>query len=274
MRWLLIQLERVACASSHQCLCISPSLREQAIELGLARPDKFVVIGVGSEQGISADKFAPSPKVLLQAERLRRELGIDQGVPVVGFVGRFTRDKGINELVDAYLLLKPRFPALVLLLVGSFEEGDPVDSRTRELIEAASGIVSVGWVDDVVPYYQLMYVLASPTYREGFGTVALEAAAAGKPAVTTNATGARDAVVDGVTGLIVPVGDSDALAEALGRLLENPDLARKMGEAGRRWAIAEFPRERIWHGVEELYRKLYEEKVEAKAKAERVSEDG
>jgi lipopolysaccharide/colanic/teichoic acid biosynthesis glycosyltransferase len=269
MRWLLTQLERVACACAHRCLCISPSLRQRAIELGLASPDKFVVIGVGSEQGISADKFAPSPAVRQQAEQLRRELGIEPSAPVVGFVGRLVRDKGVAELVEAYFRLKPRFPSLVLLLVGQYEEGDPVDPRTRRLIESTSGIIAPGQVDNVVPYYQIMDVLASPTYREGFGTVSLEASAVGKPVVTTNATGARDAVVDGKTGLIVPVGDSDALAKALGRVLENPELARQMGEAGRQRVIAEFPRERIWQGVEELYRTLYEEKV--KAKAERVT---
>jgi lipopolysaccharide/colanic/teichoic acid biosynthesis glycosyltransferase len=266
LRWLLTQMERVACACAHECLCISPSLRERAIELRLARTEKFVVIGAGSEQGLSAERFAPSPAARQQAEQLRRELGIEPGAPVVGFVGRLVRDKGIVELVEAHFRLKPRFPSLVLILVGPFEEGDPVDKRTRRLIESTPGIVAPGMVNDVVPYYHMMDVLALPTYREGFGGVSLEAAAAGKPVVTTNATGARDAVVDGKTGLIVPVGDSGELAKALGRLLENPEHASQMGEEGRRRVIAEFPRERIWRGVEELYRKLYEEKVKAKVK--------
>jgi lipopolysaccharide/colanic/teichoic acid biosynthesis glycosyltransferase len=256
LRWLLTQMERAACACAHRVICVSPSLRQRATELRLARPDKFVVIGSGSVKGVSAERFAPTPAVRQQAERLRLELGIAAGAPVVGFVGRLTRDKGIVELVDAYTLLKPRFPSLHFLLVGPFEEGDPVDVRTRQLIEATPRILAVGLVDDVIPYYHVMDVLALPTHREGFPAVAIEAAATGRPVVTTDATGAVDSVVDGDTGFIVPVGDPEALAGALGRVLENPELARRMGEAGRQRAIADFRSEVIWQGYEELYREL------------------
>jgi lipopolysaccharide/colanic/teichoic acid biosynthesis glycosyltransferase len=256
MRWLLVQMERIACACAHRIVCVSPSLRQRAIDLRLARPDKFGVIASGSVFGVSAERFEHSPTIQQKAEELRLSLGIADGAPVVGFVGRLTRDKGIRELVNAYLLLKPRFPSLVLLLVGQFEEGDPVDSRTRELIGVTSGVVNVGFVEDVVPYYHIMDVLAFPTHREGFGIVSIEAAAAGKPVVATDATGVVDSVMDGVTGFTVPVGDAEALAGALGGLLASPESARQMGEAGRRWVTAEFQPERIWQGIDELYREL------------------
>jgi glycosyltransferase involved in cell wall biosynthesis len=246
----------VACACAHKVLCISPSLKRRAIELGLTRPDKLVVIGSGSVKGITVERFALSPEVRQRTERLRQELHIPAGAPVVGFVGRLVRDKGVRELVDAWERLRPRFPTLTLLLVGPFEEGDPVDVETRQRIESTPGIVAPGPVDDVVPYFHLMDVFALPTYREGFGEVSLEAAAAGKPVVTTTATGAQDAVVDGVTGFTVPVGNAAALADAVGRLLENPESARQMGEAGRQRAIAEFQPERIFGEIEELYRGL------------------
>lgn len=256
LRWTLARMVRLACACAHRVYCISRSVRQKAIELRLARPDKFFIIGSGNVKGVSVADFAPSPEVLQQVERLRQELRIEAGAAVVGFVGRLVRDKGIKELVDAYLLMRSRFPSLVLLLVGPFEEGDPVDSRTRELIEATSGIVTVGRVEDVVPYYHLMDVLAFPTHREGFGTVALEAAAAGKPVVTTDATGAVDSVVHGVTGFIGPVGDVEALASALGRLIEDPVLVQKMGQAGQERVLRDFRPETIWVGYERVYREL------------------
>jgi glycosyltransferase involved in cell wall biosynthesis len=258
LRWLLTQVGRVTCACAHVVTCNSPSLRRRAIELGFARPDKFVVVGSGSVNGVPAAKFAPSSAVRLQTERLRQELGIGVGVPVVGFVGRLTRDKGIPELVEAYFQLRPVFPSLVLLLVGPFEKGDPIDRRTRQLIESTTAIVTVGYVkaDDIVPYYHVMDVLAFPTHREGFGNVSLEAAAAGKPVVTTEATGAVDSVEDGITGLVVPVGNASALAGALGRLLTDPALARKMGQAGQERAVRDFRPERIWVGYERIYREL------------------
>jgi glycosyltransferase involved in cell wall biosynthesis len=265
LRWTLTLTGRVACACAHRIACISPSLRQRAVELRLARPDKFVVLGSGSIKGASVERFALSPDVQQQADKLRQELGIEAGVPVIGFVGRLVRDKGIKELVEAWLRLRPRFPTVTLLVVGAFEEADPVDARTRQLIETTPEIVAAGQVADVVPYYHLMDVLASATYREGFGEVALEAAAAGKPVVTTDAVGAVDSVAPGVTGYIVPVGDTEALAAALGRLLENPEMARKMGEAGRQRVIADFKPERIWREVDELYRGLYAERVGTRA---------
>ena len=284
-RWLLTWAERVACACAHRVVCMGPSLRQKAIDLGLANPDKLIVIGSGGT-GISAQKFASSPAVVEQARRLRQELNIEAGVPVVGFIGRLVRDKGVKELVEAWLLLKRRSSSLALVILGAFEPGDPVDARTWRLIETTPGIVLVGPVerDRVIPFYHLMDVLAAPTYREGHGGVALEAAAAGRPVVTTEATGAKDGVIEGITGFKVPVGNAPALAAALGRLLENPELARQMGEAGRKWVMAEFQPQRIWQGIEELYRKLYEEKVETKGKAKvkvkadvkaaRATEDG
>jgi glycosyltransferase involved in cell wall biosynthesis len=175
---------------------------------------------------------------------------------VVGFVGRLVRDKGIAELLQAYLLLKPRFPELKLLLVGAPEDGDPLDRRTRTLIETTPGVITTGFVDNVVPLFPAMDVFAMPTFREGFGTASLEAAAAGKPVVTTGATGVIDTVVNGVTGMVVPVGDAEALAKAIARLLEDPELARSMGEAGRRRALENFRPEAIWAGLEGIYRGL------------------
>jgi len=114
----------------------------------------------------------------------------------------------------------------------------------------------VGYVSDPSGYYHVMDVFALPTYREGFPTVALEAAAAGKAVVTTRATGAVDAVVDGVTGLTVPVGDAPALAEALAEVLGDRALAARMGEAARDRAERDFRQDRLWAELADLYRVL------------------
>lgn len=256
---ILRGLDRIICACAHKVICISPSLRQKAIELQLGPPDKFVVIGSGSSRGVSIEWFAFTPERQAQVEYLRQKLGLASTSPlppVVGFVGRLVRDKGIKELIQAYFLLKNRFPSLRLLLVGEFEEGDPIDIETRQLIKETPEIITVGFVDDPVPYYYLMDILAFPTHREGFGNVSIEANAAGKPVVTTDATGAIDSVINGVTGYIVPKGNAKALADAIARLLENPDLARQMGEAGRKRVIAEFQPEQIWQGIEKLYAEL------------------
>ena len=253
-RLLLSVAEWIACHCAHRVICVSASLKARAVQLRLIGPENIVVLGQGTCSGIDAAAFQDSATDAGTTDSLRRALDIPNSVPVVGFVGRFTRDKGIPELVDAYDRLRSRMPTLRLLLVGDFEDGDPVSEATRVRILGDPNIVQAGFVSDVAPYYHLMDVLGLPTYREGFGLVTLEAAAAGKPVVTTNATGAIDSVVDGITGLIVPVGDSRALAVALERLLSDPSLRERMGVAGRERVIREFQPNRVVGALIDEYR--------------------
>ena len=187
---------------------------------------------------------------------LRRKLGIPEDAPVVGFVGRFTRDKGIPELLEAFSSLRTHFPELRLLLVGDVEEGDPPPPQVFEVINRDPNIICPGFVSNPVLYYHVIDVLVLPTHREGFPNAVLEAQASGKPAVVTDATGAVDSVVDGVTGFIVPVGDVIALADALARLLDSPALVEEMGENARKRMATEFKPERIWSSLLAEYQSL------------------
>ncbi len=259
-RRILMATERVACKCAHRVICISPSLRQRAIELGLTNPQETIVLGKGS-RGLEAERFSPTVENLARAEEARRELGLPKGVPVIGFVGRFTKDKGISELMDAYDVLRSRYPELRLLLVGDFEEGDPVPQGVRERIEKDANVVRPGFVADTSPYYHLMDLLALPTYREGFPGVPLEAQAAGKPVVTTSATGAVDSVLDGKTGLVVPVGDAAALARAMGSLLEDRAKRDEMGRAGQEWVRREFDGNKVREALVREYKELIREKL-------------
>jgi lipopolysaccharide/colanic/teichoic acid biosynthesis glycosyltransferase len=205
---------------------------------------------------------------LQRAAQIRQELEIPPEAPVIGFVGRLTKDKGISELVDAYLELRRRIPELRLLLVGEMEEGDPLPAATRRCLESEQGVLRTGFVEDPADYYHVMDVFAFPTYREGFGNVALEANAAGKPVVAFRATGAADAVVDGVTGMLVPVGDSGALARALEVVLKDRRLAAEMGSAGRERVLREFRPEMVWDAMAEEYARGLREKEEGKVNIE------
>lgn len=252
-RRLLTAMERLAMACAHRVVCVSPSLRERVHELRLASPLKTVVLGPGSVNGVPL----PDPaRTQAASAELRQTLQLPEGTPVVGFVGRFTQDKGIAELMAAYRQVHRHLPGTRLLLVGDYEPGDPVPAEVRRAIEDDRSVIHVGFVPDVSPYYPLMNVLALPTYREGLGLVALEAAAAGIPAVTTDVTGARDAVQPGVTGWRVPVGDSGALAGAVLEALTQPEVARARGAAGRQRVVEEFRPEVVQERWEAYYREL------------------
>ena len=255
-RKLLILCEWVACALAHRVVCVSGSLRRRAIDLGLVGAEKAIVLASGSANGVDLSRFPPTPARLALATGKRRELGIPDGAPVVGFVGRLTRDKGIVELAEAYSELKTSVPTLRLLLVGCFEQGDPLPRSVRRAIEEDSQIVCTSFVGDTSVHYHIMDVLALPSYREGFPTVALEAAAAEKPIVAAAVTGTLDAVVNGSTGVLVPAGNWRALAKALASLLEDGARAAAMGHAGRERVEKEFSSVLVWSALLGCYREL------------------
>lgn len=256
-RKVLVMSERIACACAHRVICVSESLRQKTIELGIVDASRTVVLASGSFVGTDPERFASSPDAVQRAGQIRRDLGIPPEAPVVGFVGRLTKDKGIGELVQVYLGLRGSIPELRLLLVGEMEEGDPLPTEIRRHIESEPGIIRTGFVQDPADYYHVMDVFAFPTHREGFGNVALEAHSAGKPVVAARATGAVDAVIDGVTGILVPVGDAQALASALELVIRDRGLAAAFGSAGRERVLREFRRETVWEALAEEYRRRW-----------------
>jgi len=252
-RRILIYAERLACRFAHRVICVSQSVREKAVASGLTSRERTVVLGSGSCNGVDVLRFAATPEMMRRAAELRRQLGIPVRAPVVAFVGRLTRDKGIPELMEAFLQLGNRFPDLRLLLVGCFQDGDPLPVDTRRCVETHPHVIFGGAVQDTAPYYAIADVLVLPSHREGLPTVVLEAQAAGKPVIGASATGIVDVVVDGETGLLFPVGDVPALAEAMARLITDKGLANKLGLAGQEQVKRKFRQERIWEALYRAY---------------------
>src|SRR5262249_5297688 len=144
--------------------------------------------------GVDANLYHVSPEAHQQAQALRAQWGVGPNEPVIGFVGRFVRDKGIVELVDAFDRVLAKRPDAWLLLVGDYESGDPVPPEYVRRIAEHPRIIRPGYIFELLPYYAAMNVFVLPTYREGFPVVPLEAASSGLPIVGTRATGVVDAV--------------------------------------------------------------------------------
>ncbi|MFY9854470.1 MAG: glycosyltransferase family 4 protein [Terracidiphilus sp.] len=250
-RRILLIAERLAAACSHVVVCNSASLRNQALALGVGSGNKLRLLGSGSSNGVDVERFHAGPCLL------RRRLGLPASAPVLGFVGRLTRDKGLPELVEAFDTILAAKPDVHLLLVGWFDAAeDALDDDLRSRIKNHPRIHLTGFVTDTAPYYRVMDVMVLPTWREGFPNVVLEAAATGIPVVTTLATGSRDAVVPEVTGLLIPPGYPVAISEAVIRLLSDPELRDRMGKAARAWILDHYVNERVLGRTVRYYQSL------------------
>jgi len=244
--------EKTAVGTAHTVLAVSPSLRRRMLELGLSSAGKTVVVGAGSSNGVDLDEFDATRFRADEVEALRARLGLRRDTPTIGYVGRLNRDKGFDDLEKATRALSDDGVNFALLIVG--EVDDEASRGTLErMLESGVTVAATGAVDSPAIYYQLMDVLCLPTHREGFPNVVLEAAASGKPTVTTDATGAVDSVIPGVTGVIVPMRDSQALACELKSLLADLAVLSAMGEEARRRAEEQFNRRDVWHRLLEFY---------------------
>jgi len=248
-------LERLTITLSTRVFAVGSSLRDLTLKLGLVSPSKIMVIAAGTPNGIDTAEFDSDRFTQTTLDLTASQIGLRANQPVVGFVGRLTRDKGLADLERAMVLLRNSGIALQLLLVGKVDDksGDIALERLRAI---GINVVSTGHVERPAIYYQLMDVFCLPSLREGFSTVALEASSSGVPVVVSTATGAIDAVRAGQTGLVFQVGDSIQLAQQIEAILEDKLVAREMGDRGRRWVRDTFGRHAIQTAFIEEYESL------------------
>lgn len=255
-RTVLVLSEKVACKLSTHVMVISDSLEETLVGQRIVDPDKVVRIGRGSSNGIDLEKFNPAHLDQDKRNDLRIELDLKDEDIVIGYVGRITKDKGINELVLAFCRLAREHKNVKLLLIGEHEDGDPIAREHRETIVNHERIIHCAYTARPEYYYSLMDIFAFPTFREGFGNVSIEAQAMGVPVVTFNVTGARDTVLDGKTGLIADSTDETGLFESVDRLISHPLLRMRMAANARNFVVENFDRKVMQEALLDFYQLL------------------
>jgi glycosyltransferase involved in cell wall biosynthesis len=251
--WIMKSMERISAFCSTRVVAVSHSLRTAMIHDRVCNESKILVLGDGSSNGLDAEKFDPKDEKTEIRRRVRDNLKIPQSDPVAVFVGRFTRDKGIAELVEAFELVLQSSPNAWLVLVGDYESGDPVPDTTKTRIAENSRILLVPF-SPPKDYLVAADVFVFPSFREGFPVAPLEAAAAGLPTVGFACTGTVDAVIDGVTGLLVPVGDAKRFAESTVTYFQNESLRIQHAHAAKKRVLESFSQQTVWDNLVELYR--------------------
>lgn len=252
MRQVLRLADKLTAMLATHVLADSPSQLRYLVEQGIVRQSKCRVLGSGSISGVDVDRFTPDAAARAQ---WRNRLNIAETARVVLFLGRLTLDKGVLDLAAAFSRVAREVPDGVLLMVGPDEEG--LQSRIIGSAGAASDRIRfVEYTPTPEQFVAAADVLCLPSYREGFGSVIIEAAACGVPAVSTRIYGVIDAIVENETGLLYSAGSVEELANKLLKLLLDGQLRETLGAAGRERALAEFSQDRITRELAEFYERV------------------
>ncbi len=252
MRVLLKSADRLIARLATHVLADSASQREFLIAQGIVAARKSSVLARGSISGVDTLRFRPDAAA---RERVRRDCGIPPEAVVFLYLGRINRDKGVLDLAQAYAELGAQYQDAHLLLVGPDE-----DHLRAALTGAAAGCAArlhyVALTDRPQEYFAAADVYCLPSYREGFGTTIIEAAAAGVPAIGSNIYGITDAIVAGETGLLFEAGDVRQLAQCMGTLAGDASLRARMGEQARQRAGRDFSSAVVTAALLEYYAAL------------------
>jgi glycosyltransferase involved in cell wall biosynthesis len=253
-RTVVYGLERVASACSRAELVQNIEDLVTLERLRVPR-NKLVLLG----NGIDLQRFRPRNEDAVA--RAREELGVTRDQVVAGTVGRLVWEKGLAELFAAARRLRRTRPDVVVVVVGPTDpaKGDGLTQADVAAAEASGNVRMLGERRDVEDLYPAFDMFVLPSYREGFPRSAMEASACGVPVVATDIRGCRQVVADGTTGLLVPVRDPDALADAVEELADDPARRRAMGHAARRRAEAEFDDRRVIEITLDTYGRLLDD---------------
>jgi len=231
----------------------SKGLYEFILKEKFTSETRLKVIADGSSNGIDISHFNPELVNTEAKSELRESLFIEDGAYVFVFVGRLVGDKGLNEMVSAFKELSKSNESARLLLVGGAEnELDPLQPETLQEMEQNERIISVGFQNDVRPYFAISDALVFPTYREGFPNVVMQAGAMELPAIVTNINGCNEIIIEGENGTIIPTKDRDRLLKAMLTFANGSYDGR--GAVCRKMIVDRYEQSVIWEALLKEYK--------------------
>lgn len=236
-RRILMATDWLTCACATHVIPEGEGVKNDLLQNGITKKP-LRVLGYGNIKGVDMDYYSRRAEVMSIAKGLRND---DKFTYL--FVGRIVRDKGINELCEAFVRLNERYSQTRLWLVGGYEDNlDPVSDRTRKAINECPAIEALGRKngDDLLAYYAAADCCVLPSYREGFPNTVLEAGALGLPSVVTDINGSREIITEGQNGMIVPPRDAESLYRAMEQMMTDDNLRTAMASKARQMIADRF----------------------------------
>lgn len=242
-RRVLMMTDKMTCACTTHIVPEGEGVKQDLQRCITKKPMK--VLGYGNVRGVNLNYWKRSVEK-------RKDLPF-----TFVFVGRIVRDKGMNELVSAFVRLHKEYADTRLVLVGRFEDAlDPISLETKHLIESSNGIETMGEQKDVRPFYEQSDVLVFPSYREGFPNVVLEAGAMELPSIVTDINGSREIIEQGKNGVIVPPRDEYALYDAMKWMVEHPDERQRMANHARPMVANRYEQSFVRKCLKDYYKEI------------------
>lgn len=250
---LLKFIERLTYFFSTNLFCNSFGLKK-FINENLTKKD-VKVIAQGSINGVDTE-FFKNTKTLDEKELIRDKFKIDKKDFVITFVGRIVKDKGINELIEAFINLSKKYNNLKLLLVGDYEEHlNPIKNENKILIDSLDSIITVGFQNDIRDFLSITDLFVLPSYREGLPNSLIEAGSFGIPLLATNINGCNEIIDDGITGILVEKKSAKKLEEAIDKLLEDKEFYNSIKLKVRDRIIEKYEQKYFWNELKNEIKK-------------------
>jgi glycosyltransferase involved in cell wall biosynthesis len=255
-RFFLYVLDRSINALNTVCLTDSPTQSRFLHQHNISNHgEPLPVLGKGSLSGVEISRF-DYPGQIARSEQLRAELGIRKQDFVFAFVARKSCDKGAIDMVMAFSRVVNSHPEARLLFVGPDESGGELLALKITTPALFKNVIDIGRVHNHELYLSISNVLCLPSYREGFGSIVIDAGAAGVPTIGSNIVGLIDSIEDGKTGILFPAGDMDKLVQAMLSMMENQQYCKEMGVAARRRVETYFMADKMYASLKDFYLSL------------------
>lgn len=270
-RFLLSSVDKISNILSHRIVAICHKLLEAEIKAKAINPKKAIVFGSGSDNGVDLKRFKRTSELIEKGRAIREKLGIWPNTSVLGTVMRINIEKGISELVMSFEQLSEKYPNLRLIIVGEFDIRNLPGRDIINEIKDNPRIHHVGFQKNMEEYYAAMDIFVMPSYREGFCKSNIEASSMELPVVSTNIIGCSESVKDGVSGILVPPRQVQPLVDAIEKLLNNKELAEKLGKQGRQRVENEFDQKYVWHNqLRDICQLLKDKGIEPPIEPEKI----